>query len=240
MLSKGVLELLEKHKSIRKFTKKEISNEIKEKLEKAFILSPTAQGLQACSMIEIDDENIKEELANISNQKYVKDAKLIYIFVADFYKLMNIKESNEDLGINHLLQANTDALISAQSVYLLAEELGLTGFYSAGILQNTEKLIEILKLPKYCYPMIGLCLGYADEEAMKKPRLDKKYRIFKNHYNIYENYNKEFKIYDEQLDKYIDNRNKEKSIGKFTDIIKNKFNINRKSIKDMKDQGFSL
>lgn len=57
MLNDNVLNLLENHKSVRKFTNENISSEIKNKLEDAFCLAPTSRGLQANSLIEITKRN---------------------------------------------------------------------------------------------------------------------------------------------------------------------------------------
>ncbi|VWL85871.1 nitroreductase family protein [Oceanivirga miroungae] len=235
-----VLELLEKRSSVRKFTETKISNEIKEKLEKAFILSPTAQGMQSCSVIEITSKEMKEKLSEIAGQAYIRDVSLIYIFIVDHYKYMSIKDEKiKSLGINYLISGHIDAVIAAHSMYLTAEDLGLSGFYSTFIVKDTNKIVNLLKLPKFTYPVMGLCLGYKNEEPMKKPRLDKKYRIFSNHYKIYENYEEEFKDYDEKLNEYIDLRNPSKTIGKFTDIIKSQ-KIFKDNKEEIRKQGFEI
>ena len=241
MLNSSVLDILNKHCSIRKFKDEKIDFEIKEKLEESFILSPTSQGLQSCSLLEITDEKIKERLSVICGQDYIKDSTLMYIFVADFYKNMQIKDKNlKSLGINHLLQGYTDAIISAQSVYLTAESLGIYGFYCGSISKGIGEIIDLLKLPKFTYPVIALCLGYPEQDFSKKPRLDKKYRIFKDEYVIYDNYDKEFEKYDEELNTYIDFRNPNKTIGKFTDIIRNNYSLLKMNYEVIRQQGFEL
>lgn len=75
-------------------------------------------------------------------------------------------------------------------------------------------------MPKYVVPVIGLGLGYADQNQMKKPRMDKKLRIFKDKYIKYDEYEKLLAEYDDQIESYIDLRDNVKH-GKFTVKVKN-------------------
>lgn len=241
MQNNEVFKVLSSHKSIRKFLEKEVEKDKKEMLENAFLLAPTAQGLQSCSLIEITDKNIKSEIAKFAMQDYVKDVPLMYVIVVDMYKNAMVNNKNlESLGINHLIQGHVDGMIAAQSMYVLAESLGLNGFYMASFLKEAKKFIKLLNLPKFTYPVVALCLGYANEKPSLKPRLDKKYRIFENTYTRFEDYTKEFEYYDELLNTYVDLRNPDKTVGKFTDILKTKFNTKKVDISLFKEMGFEI
>ena len=48
----------------------------------------------------------------------------------------------------------------AQNVVVAAESLGIGTVYLGSILNDIEKLCELLKLPKYTFPVVGLALGY--------------------------------------------------------------------------------
>ena len=57
-----------------------------------------------------------------------------------------------------------DAGIMAQNVLLAAESLGLGGVYIGALRNNAQKVSDVLNLPDYCVPLVGLCLGYPDQD----------------------------------------------------------------------------
>ena len=60
----------------------------------------------------------------------------------------------------------------AQNTMVAAESLGLGGVYIGGIRLNIEKLTDLLELPEYVIPLVGLSIGYpAEEKNDLKPRL---------------------------------------------------------------------
>ena len=61
----------------------------------------------------------------------------------------------------------------AQNVLLAAESLGLGGVYIGALRNNAQKVSDVLNLPDYCVPLVGLCLGYPDQDPPLKPRLPK-------------------------------------------------------------------
>ena len=62
-----------------------------------------------------------------------------------------------------------------------------------------------LNLPKYVIPLIGLCVGYADDDPGLKPRFPPKAICFENKYNV-ENSKAGVDEYDEIMKKYYANR----------------------------------
>ena len=63
------------------------------------------------------------------------------------------------------------SMIAAQNVVVAAESLGMGTVYLGSILNDNAKLSELLKLPKYVYPAVGLAVGWPDQEPQLKPRL---------------------------------------------------------------------
>lgn len=136
--NENVLNLLKDHRSIRKFKKIDIEEKIKEKLEQAFCLSPTSRGLQASSLIEIRNQSLKDEIAKISGQQYIKDIPLLYIFLTDY----NIIHSLSDNKIykKQMIDGAIDSVIASQSMFLVAKENGLDGFYIGSIHKDTKNM----------------------------------------------------------------------------------------------------
>ena len=69
--------------------------------------------------------------------------------------------------------------IAAQNVVVAAESLGMGTVYLGSILNDNAKLSELLKLPKYVYPAVGLAVGWPDQEPQLKPRLPRTSSIWK-------------------------------------------------------------
>lgn len=105
----------------------------------------------------------------------------------------------------------------------LAKENNLSGFYFGALHRDTKQVTELLKLPKYVFPVIGLCLGYSDENLIKSQEWIKVLE-YRDEYTIFDDYEKLLIDYDRIISEYIDIRFNEK-YGKYTDNVKlSKFN----------------
>ena len=119
------------------------------------------------------------------------------------------------------------------------------GFVFFGsILNNPEELVEILELPKYTMPVLGIGFGYPDQNPQIKPRMNYKKRVFENKYEIYDNYHEEFREYDKEMNEYYDLRNKKNSVGPFTEQAVQKYSsqqkLRQKLFEVAKNQGYDL
>ena len=70
----------------------------------------------------------------------------------------------------------------SQNVLLAAESLGLGGVYIGSLRNEMEAVGKLLNLPEHCLPMVGMCLGYPDQDPPSKPRLPKETLFFENRY----------------------------------------------------------
>lgn len=239
-MDKKIIELLRKHTTIRNFKDLEIEKEKQNLIEESFILSPTSQGMQSCSLIKITNNEIKEKIAELTGQKYIEDAKIIYIFVIDLYRNIKLKDEKiEKLYFDLFIKGTHDVMIAAQNMYLTAESLGIEGFYCGGILNDIDKICELLKLPKFTFPLIGLCLGYSNEKPQVKPRIRKELRIFENEYKVFDDYKEELKEYDEEMKKYVDLRFPEIE-NNFIKYVQDKLNVTKNSYDSIRKQGFEI
>ncbi len=76
------------HRTIREFTDKAISDEIISRLVQVAERTATSNGLQACSIIRISDQAIKNELADICKQEYVARMPELWDFYSGNYTVM--------------------------------------------------------------------------------------------------------------------------------------------------------
>ncbi|NRU21833.1 FMN reductase [NAD(P)H] [Clostridium beijerinckii] len=168
---------------------------------------PNSINGQQTSVIVIRDKEKKAKLAElVGNQEYVTKA-LFLVFVMDFYRTYLTGERTGYKQVIHkdiegILAGSVDCGIILGASVIAAESLGLGTFPIGGIRKNPEEVIELLGLPKYTFPMVGLAIGYPADESHKKPRIP-----FSS-YKHKESYNKSIveasiNTYDEEMSKYL-------------------------------------
>lgn len=171
----NIFNVLERRTSTRSFLNKKIDSEIKNKIINASIISPTAGNMMLYSIIEVSDENLKNELSILcDNQPFIKDAGLILFYVTNpirWYNSYNlINNSNELPSLADYYLGLNDAIIAAQSAVLAAEALDIGSCYIGDIVENYEKIKELFKLPKYVNPACLVVFGYKNKNAQQRPK----------------------------------------------------------------------
>lgn len=175
-MDQNVLDLLQSHRSIRKYSDKSISDEVLEQLFTSAQWAPSSHNIQAYSIITIRDKKKKQQLADMcGNQKYIETCPVFLVFCIDFYRLKlssDIYEANLEIDeIENLLVGAVDTALTAENVMIAARSLGLGGVMIGGIRNNPENVSELLQLPDLVVPIIGMCLGYPAQDVWQKPRL---------------------------------------------------------------------
>lgn len=243
------VERLLKHRSIRAYKGMPIEKEILDSLIDVANHTSTSMGMQSFSIIRVTDKEKRSKIAKICNQEYVNDAPEFWIFIADLYRNASIAaeqncyvDSRNDA--DRFFQGFTDACLAAQNVLAAAESYGLGGVFFGSISNDLTGIIEILNLPEYTFPVLGLGLGYPDQEPLLKPRMDSRMKVFENEYHKEDSYLKSLKSYDEKMKKYYDMRNPSKYLDEFTKQVVNILTVanDKKShiITIMRKQGFNL
>ncbi len=211
------------HKSIRKYKNKEVEPELMEQLYKVLSTTPSSSNMQQYSVIRIRDKKIKSEISTICGQKFVCDLPELFIFIADNYRNYRICKDNEhpvrSVEIYKFFQGYADAMIASNSLALAAESLGLGYVYLGSVLNNLEKLIDILALPKYTFPIIGLGLGYPDYYPQLKPKMNYDFKVFEDNYNVFDDYKSLISDYDEIISNYYKKREMNYRDDNFTNQV---------------------
>ena len=214
------IDLLCKHRSIRKYQQQPLKLEQIELILKAAQSVSSSNFLQCSTIIRITDIIRLKKLAHYSgDQNYKTQAPEFWVFCADFNRHYQIEPGLQLEKAEQLLLGCIDTAIMAQNVVVAAESLGLGAVYIGGLRNNIDKVTELLAIPKYVLPLFGLCIGYPDpaDNPEVKPRLPKELVIFKNQYQpINRNL---LKQYDEQINNYYQHRSTNQKVGGWSDKI---------------------
>ncbi|WP_432470646.1 oxygen-insensitive NADPH nitroreductase [Amphritea sp. HPY] len=172
----SVIELLNSHRSIRKFTDQAVSQDTINTIVQAGQAAATSSFIQACTVIQVNNPDNRTKLAEYAGgQAYVEEAPVFLVLCADMKRHqlacdMNGAEMKSGFT-EQFITATVDVGLLAQNLTTAAESLGLGAVYIGGIRNQIAKVADLLELPEMVYPVFGLCLGYPDQNPEVKPRL---------------------------------------------------------------------
>ncbi len=193
------LDIIHNRKSVRAYEDVPVSPEDRDAILHAAMRAPTAGNMMLYSIIEIQDQAIKDALvATCDHQPFIARAPWVLLFVADYQRwydyfvFSGVEAFCEKTGTKmrkpeegDLLLACCDAMIAAQTAVLAAESLGIGSCYIGDIMENYETHKELFQLPKYALPVGLLCFGHptrAQKEREKTGRFGEDFIHFKNRY----------------------------------------------------------
>ncbi len=158
-------EAIKNRRSIRKYKKEEISNEIINELLIAAMMAPSARNTQSWQFIVIKKREILDNLADIHPYaKMLKEAPLAILVCGD----KSVEESEPYLCQN--------CSAATQNILLAAHALGV-GSVWLGVYPRSERIEPIkhlLSIPETILPISLIALGYADEFKVNPDRFDNK------------------------------------------------------------------
>ncbi len=205
-----VINLLQSHRSIRKFTDQPIEQNVLEELIKCGQGAATSSFIQACTVIQVEDKDKRKELVTFGgNQPYIASAATFIVFCADMNRhrlACNMHQAEMLSGFTEqFITATVDCSLFAQNVLTAAQSLGIQGVYIGGIRNQIQAVSDLLELPELVYPVFGMCLGYPAQDPEVKPRLPLSVVLKKD---VYHDQQDEAIIteYDEQVREYYRTR----------------------------------
>jgi len=191
-MSNEVIELITSHRSTRKYTDQPISEEILKALFDAAQWAPSSHHVQAYSIIVVKNKETKQKLSELcaepgGSQKYIAACPVFLVFCADYNRLKmasDMYESTFDINeVENLIVGAVDTALAAENVLVAARSFGLGGVMIGGIRNNPDEIVELLKLPRYTIPIMGMCLGYPAEEPGQKPRMPQRIVVHEEVYH---------------------------------------------------------
>ena len=236
--------------SIRKYSSREVSDELLNRLLEEAERTPTMGNLQLYSVVITRSEEGKKALAPAHfNQPMVTGAPVVLTICADYRRTTLWAENRKaHPGYDNILSfmnAATDALLFTQTFCNLAEEEGLGTCFLGTTVYMPKMIIDTLKLPKLVMPVATITLGWPDEQPALSERLPLRSII---HQETFEDYTPE-KIDDFYAEKenlevnkeFVRINNVETLAQVFTDIRYTKKDCEAMStgfLEALKEQGF--
>ncbi len=193
------LELLFNRRSVRAYEDRDVSREVRDTIIAAALRAPTAGNMVLYSIIEVNDQSLKDTLARTcDNQPFIAKAPFILLFLADYQKWTDYFQASgvealcAQQGVpmrrpqeGDLFLACCDALIAAQTAVIAAESLGLGSCYIGDIMERYEEHKALFGLPKYAFPISLVCFGYPTPQQLTREltgRFNPKTIVFEDHY----------------------------------------------------------
>ncbi|MGF3066537.1 NADPH-dependent oxidoreductase [Facklamia sp. P12945] len=243
------LRQIQNHRSIRFYKDRPVAVETRQQLMETMNASPTSNGLQAVSVVRITDRILREELAKVAKQAYLAEVPELLIFLVDWHRNAEIAKAKGYQGekyrsMDYFFQGVADVYIQAQSLVIAAESLGLGTVYFGSILNDSARVIELLKLPDLTFPLVGVGYGYPDDQPPLKPRMPIEFKLSENYYRANPDYLQMLADYDKEMTQYYDTRNSNQRVDSFTNQVKNKIAIGEKKraqlMQVVSKQGFNV
>ena len=186
----AVIELLNNHRSIRRFADRPINEELLHEIVAAGQMASTSSYIQAVSVVRVTGETARSAFAELAgNQAYIESAAEFLVFCADLHRnrvraAQNSGSADElDYGwTEQFIAATVDVALFAQNVAIAAESEGLGCCFIGGIRNDPEQVTTLLELPELVYPVFGMCLGYPEQNPECKPRLPLKAVLHQDQY----------------------------------------------------------
>lgn len=148
--------------------------------------APTDATAQLYSFIHLDDQQLRQTVAELTLNAHIATASEAFIVCADGRRVKKILEANAiapgswpaiavHFGIG-------DAVMAGQNLLTAAEMLGYQGCWIGGVMNNLEALCDVLKLPEGVLPFAALTVGRSTEHTPLRPRLPRSLVIHRDAY----------------------------------------------------------
>jgi nitroreductase len=176
------------HRTCRRFSDEPVNDSLLNTLLAVAFSAPSKSDLQQRSVIVIRDEEKKRRISEYSEGiGWLADAPVFMVWCGDSRRIRKIAElRHHPFANDHLdtfMNASVDAGIALQTLLIAAESVGLGCCPVSQIRDQIEPLSNELDLPKWVFPVAGLCLGWPKERANISMRLPLEVTVHKDRYD---------------------------------------------------------
>lgn len=215
------------HRTIREFDGRAIPEKTMDQLFEVATHASTSRGFQHAAFIRVKDQSKKDALAEIGTQPYIARAPELLVAIVDARRSVKIleemgKESSVAKSADVFREGFTDGILMVQNLTAAAESLGLGVMHLGSVLNDYERLIEVLELPQYTFPIVGMGLGYPGQDPQLKPRMPHKLRVMTDTYNEPDSWLETLSEYDADMRGYYDLRATNRRSDSYTEQVARK------------------
>ena len=222
-----LMKTISTRRTIRKYTDRDVSDELLNRLFTEAARTQTMGNLQLYSVVVTRSDEMKQKLAPAHfNQPMVTQAPVVLTICADFNRTSTWARCRKaEPGYDNFLSfinAATDALLFTQTLCNLMDEEGLGYCYLGTTVYMPQMIIDTLQLPKLVMPVATLTVGWPAEEPPLSDRLPTESFVHQETYNDYMGQDIDtYYKYKEELEEnrhFVEINHKETLAQVFTDI----------------------
>ena len=170
------METLKTRRTIRKYSARDISQELLDELLECACRASTVGNMQAYSVVVTRDPARKQQLAPAHfNQPMVTQAPVVLTFCVDLRRFScwcELRQATPGYGnMEWFVTGAIDCSLAAQTFCVAAEEAGLGICYLGTTSYNPQQIIDTLHLPRLVFPLITITVGWPAEQPSQPDRL---------------------------------------------------------------------
>ena len=176
------------HRSHRVYKPDPVPEELLQMLFAAAFSAPSKSDLQQACVVRIKDKAKQKRIAELSpHTAWVADAPVFLVWCGDSRRIRRLCDwRRHPFANDHLdafMNAAVDTGITMQTFIIAAESVGLGCCPVSEIRDQIFPLSNELGLPKWVFPVAGLCVGWPAEEPRISLRLPLKTTIHIDRYD---------------------------------------------------------
>lgn len=173
-MTEGAIDLMLRHRSIRRFSDQPVSDSLLSELVECGLRASNTGNMQLYSVIATREEPLRSELLKLHFNQ-CSSAPLLLTVCTDVHRYHRYCQVNQcDQPYGNLLwwaSALVDASLFAQNLCLAAEARGLGFCHLGTVMYNTPEIAALLHCPEGVVPVIALALGFPAEEGRLSERI---------------------------------------------------------------------
>ncbi|GHP14199.1 NADPH-dependent oxidoreductase [Lentilactobacillus fungorum] len=248
-MNDSILNQLMNHTSIRHFKNQPLSVKQVTTLIDAAQHASTSTFSQQSSIISVRDPKVKDELAVITGHPWLTNSGHYFVMIADQYRNLQIAKAHQvDPYVlqttDKFLAGVFDAAIATQNIMVAAEAMGLGGTIMGSILNDSDRVIQLLDLPELTFPVLGLAIGYPADQPELKPRMPQTMMHFDGSYHLPADFDSQLVDYDQLIAEYYGTRSSNERQESFSHHIVAELGRSHEVRQDLlatiKQQGFLI
>ncbi|WP_307188689.1 MULTISPECIES: oxygen-insensitive NADPH nitroreductase [Bacillaceae] len=238
-----IIKGMSAHRSIRAYQSENVTKEQIQMITNAARWASTSNHVQAYSILSIQSKQTKQTLAELTGgQKWVEECPVFFVLCADYTRQRYASEKHgvsfDVGGAEQLLVAAVDVALVAQNMLLAAESINLGGVMIGGIRNQPKEVSELLGLPDYVFPVMGLAIGAPGQDIPQKPRLPEQAVVHEEVYNTSQQ--ELIDTYDAEIEGYYLERTNGNRSSTWTELMAQYTSVRKRAHMDhyLKEKGF--